>query len=371
MAFGLRSLVCELEAIPEKASKPEIISLKASYWRSSAEKMRVFVIHEMLSQQYEPDSPQMRAFMRNIKSVEPPPPLAPIKTLTQAIAHEGLGFDFIQLDNMIVHNADYYPGFTFQTLPDYIQTVDNTCGSLNRILITTAAHTIQGLTEAQPLSKSLLEATVQLGRVEGLFRLINSQPLTFALNHTWLPRDILRAHGIDPAHIATAGKDLLQFSNKEFFDGLKKNEIPNSKIRANIDGEWRDDTGEQQLEQDLHYMRSSDPARSGEELHSVIPSHLQNIKTITMEELRTGLRESNKTMAKICREQIAALRKMQVDVPKALRPYFFQTYVAETYLDLLEELDYDTLDPQLHIWGPKQMFKLQAKMLWGKTISRY
>jgi hypothetical protein len=62
---------------------------------------------------------------------------------------------------------------------------------------------------------------------------------------------------------------------------------------------------------------------------------------------------------------------MQGDIPKQLRPYFFQTYAIETYLDTLKEKDFDTLDPELHVWAPKQMLKLNAKMLWGNTINKF
>jgi phytoene/squalene synthetase len=371
LAYGLRSLVCELDAIPEKSSKPDIIMLKATFWRSSAEKMRSYIIHEMLSQSHGPNSPEMMAFLRTAQSVDPPPPLAPIKTMTHAIAHEGLGFDFILLDNMITHHADYFQGNVFADLPEYIKTVDQTTGNLNLLLITNAAHEIQRLQTVQPLSKPIMNAAIQLGRVEGLFRLLSQQPITFANNHTWLPRDLLRQNGVDPAHFATVGKELLQYSNKEWFDGFGKNQIPNLKIRADISHEFQDFSGEESLERDLHFMRSSDPERSKEGLNSTIPKHLQNIETITMSTLRTGLRETNKVIYNVATEQLKKLRTMQGDIPKQLRPYFFQTYAIETYLDALKEKDFDTLDPELHVWAPKQMLKLNAKMLWGNTINKF
>ena len=115
------------------------------------------------------------------------------------------------------------------------------------------------------------------------------------------------------------------------------------------------------MEKELHKLRQSDPNRKNEGIRSTLPAHLQH-PPVSMEQLRVGLRESNKVLHDVTREQLAALRAMSKDIPKPIKPYFYQTYITEMYLDRLKELDYDTLHPEMDVWNNMDMFKLSLKM---------
>eukprot|EP00461_Guttulinopsis_vulgaris_P001558 UN01558 len=99
-----------------------------------------------------------------------------------------------------------------------------------------------------------------------------------------------------------------------------------------------------------------------------MPAHLIH-PPVTMDKLRNGLKEANKIIYNITREQLKVLRNMSSEVPKELKPYFYQTYITEIYLDRLKEYDFDTLHPEMDVWNTKDMLKLNLKMTAGSTFN--